>query len=152
MLGQGPYSTKMLKDQTEDRVTDALDQMARVVKDLFAAASSADDASATKAYACVRELRRASVQEEEVGYYNLLLDNLKTAWGGGRVAFWRALLADAELKAGKITADETEDSEVTAAQAAEFWRDVDGGAAAAAVPAATQPGATQDEDEYDDLE
>ena len=55
----------MLKDQTEDRVTDALEQMARVVKDLFAAASSADDASATKAYACVRELRRASVQEEE---------------------------------------------------------------------------------------
>ena len=87
-----------------------------------------------------------------MGYHNPLLDNLKTAWGGGRVAFWRALLADAELKAGKITADETEDSEVTAAQAAEFWRDVDGGAAAAAVPAATQPGATQDEDEYDDLE
>ena len=142
----------MLKDQTEDRVTDALEQMAHVVKDLFAAASSADDASATKAYACVRELRRASVQEEEVGYYNDLLASLKTAWGGGRVAFWRALLADAELKAGKITADETEDSEVTAAQAAEFWRDVDGGAAAAAVPAATQPGATQDEDEYDDLE
>ena len=81
-----------------------------------------------------------------------LLASLKKAWGGGRVAFWRALLADAELKAGKITAEETEDSEVTAAQAAEFWRDVDGGAAAAAVPAATQPGATQDEDEYDDLE
>ena len=98
----------------------------------------------------MRELRRASVQEEEVGYYNDLLASLKKAWGGGRVAFWRALLADAELKAGKITADETEDSEVTAAQAAEFWRDVDGGAAAAAVPAATQQ--TQDEDEYDDLE
>ena len=145
-------SEMCIRDRTEDRVTDALEQMAHVVKDLFAAASSADDASATKAYACVRELRRASVQEEEVGYYNDLLASLKTAWGGGRVGFWRALLADAELKAGKITADETEDSEVTAEQAAEFWRDVDGGAAAAAVPAATQPGATQDEDEYDDLE
>ena len=44
----------MLKDQTEDRVTDALEQMAHVVKHLFAAASSADDASATKAYARAR--------------------------------------------------------------------------------------------------
>ena len=76
--------------------------------------------------------------------------------GGGagaaasRTPFWAAIVNDAGLQPGLITADETEESEVSAAEAAAFFA-TDMGATqdgAVAAPVGTQ----DDDDEYGALD
>ena len=120
-------------------------------------APSHEDAQALKGFACLRELRRAAVQEEEPAAFNACLRKLKLQYMGSgvgaaasRTPFWAAIVSDAGLQPGLITADETEESELTAAEAVTFFA-TDMGATQegeVAAPAGTQ----DDDDEYGDLD
>ena len=130
---------------------------AQVLISLLSSAPSHEDAQALKGFACLRELRRAAVQEEEPAAFNACLRRLKEQYMGGgagaaasRTPFWAAIVNDAGLQPGLITADETEESEVSAAEAAAFFA-TDMGATqdgAVAAPAGTQ----DDDDEYGALD
>ena len=129
----------------------------QVLISLLEMAPSHEDAQALKGFACLRELRRAAVQEEEPSAFNACLTKLKAQYMGrgaggaaSRTPFWAAIVSDAGLQPGLITADETEESEVTAAEAAAFFA-TDMGATQegdVAAPAGTQ----DDDDEYGDLD
>ena len=103
---------------------------AQVLISLLSSAPSHEDAQALKGFACLRELRRAAVQEEEPAAFNACLRRLKEQYMGGgagagasRTPFWAAIVNDAGLQPGLITADETEESEVSAAEAADRSRE-----------------------------
>ena len=147
----------MVRDEESDRLAEALEQMEAVLISLLSTAPSHEDAQALKGFACLRELRRAAVQEEEPAAFNACLRRLKEQYMGGgagaaasRTPFWAAIVNDAGLQPGLITADETEESEVSAAEAAAFFA-TDMGATqdgAVAAPAGTQ----DDDDEYGALD
>ena len=130
---------------------------AQVLISLLEMAPSHEDAQALKGFACLRELRRAAVQEEEPVPFNACLGRLRAQCMGrgvggaaARTPFWAAIVSDAGLQPGLITADETEESTVTAAEAAAFFA-TDMGATQegeVAAPAGTQ----DDDDEYGDLD
>ena len=109
--------------------------------------SSAD---ADKAFRCLREFRRAAVQEEEPGYFNKCLRDLKPHFmSRGKTEFWSAIIHDESLQPGLITAAETEESDVSAEQAASFFAaDVGGATQAMDIEEAPQGG----DDEYGDLD
>jgi len=138
----------MLQDETQDRTELAVLQMTHVIRTLFKQAIEANDAMADQGFVCLRELRRACVQEEEPGPYNELMRGLRDEWAGGaRHAFWARLDRDDDLRRGLICADETDESSVSAADAMAF---VQGGPPQPAEPApAATPAA---DDEYGDLE
>ena len=135
----------------------ALCTCVQVLISLLEMAPSHEDAQALKGFACLRELRRAAVQEEEPAAFNACLRKLKLQYMGSgvgaaasRTPFWAAIVSDAGLQPGLITADETEESELTAAEAAAFFA-TDMGATQegeVAAPAGTQ----DDDDEYGDLD
>ena len=147
----------MVRDEESDRLAEALEQMEAVLISLLSSAPSHEDAQALKGFACLRELRRAAVQEEEPAAFNACLRRLKEQYMGGgagaaasRTPFWAAIVNDAGLQPGLITADETEESEVSAVEAAAFFA-TDMGATqdgAVAAPAGTQ----DDDDEYGALD
>lgn len=152
---------QVLGDKSSDRTEEAIKQMEAVTLSLLAQAARPDDAPAAKAFRCLRELRRACVQEDEPGQYNELLEAIKKLWlpdaaaaaagaTPSREAFWAALAADAELSAGKISHAEAEDSPLSEEEARAFIRV----AAPAATPpaAAAAPPAPDEKDDFEDLE
>ena len=94
----------------------------QVLCKLLEMATSHEDAAALKGFACLRELRRAAVQEEEPRTFNACLRKLKVQYLGtaAKAAFWAAIATDPLLQPGLVTAEETEESGVTAAEAATF--------------------------------
>ena len=146
-----------MRDEESDRLVEAFAQMEAVLISLLEMAPSHEDAQALKGFACLRELRRAAVQEQEPAAFNACLRKLKLQYMGSgvgaaasRTLFWAAIVSDAGLQPGLITADETEESELTAAEAAAFFA-TDMGATQegdVAAPAGTQ----DDDDEYGDLD
>ena len=129
----------------------------QVLISLLGMAPSHEDAQALKGFACLRELRRAAVQEEEPAAFNACLRRLKEQYMGGgagaaasRTPFWAAIVNDAGLQPGLITADETEESQFSAAEAAAFFATAMGATqdGDVAAPAGTQ----DDDDEYGGLD
>jgi ATP-dependent DNA helicase 2 subunit 2 len=150
---------QVLGDKLADRVEEAIKQMEAVTLSLFARAARPDDAAAAKAFRCLRELRRACVQEDEPTPYNEFLDTIKKLWlpdtataagaTPSREPFWSALAADTELSAGKISRAEAEDSTFSEEEARAFLH--------AAAPAAPSPAAAAapfhyEADDFEDLE
>lgn len=137
----------MLEDETVDLTLKAVTQMAEVAWELLEQAAVPGEPMAQKAFRCLRELRRGSVQHEEPGCFNTLLRKVKEAYmGNARAHLWQAV-RDELGDLGLITFDETEESDVTTEEAGCFW---------AANASATQPlGDTaegDDDDAYDDLD
>jgi hypothetical protein len=128
--------------------------MEAVTLSLLAQAAQPDDAPATKAFHCLRELRRACVEMTGSERYNTLLDKIKALWlpeagaAPTRETFWAALAADADLSAGKISRAEVEDSPVSPEEAKAFLLHTP-----AALPLlAEAPTAMDEEDDFADLE
>ena len=140
----------ILGDKQEDRLGEAFTQFEKVIRQLLDQAATHTDADADKAFRCLREFRRAAVQEEEPGYFNKCLRDLKTHFmSRGKTEFWSAIIHDESLQPGLITAAETEESDVSAEQAASFFAaDVGGPTQAMDVEEAPQAA----EDEYDGLD
>ena len=117
---------EMIEDETVDRTKDALEGMSGVVKALFDRAAVPEDAPATRAYQCLREMRRSSVCHETPESYNSLLHELREAFRGAlgsRGVFWSALVDNLQKPGyGLITSTESPDmSHVSAEDAAAFW-------------------------------
>lgn len=148
---------RMLQDADDSRMLEAVAQMEQVTIDLMAQAARPDDAAGLKAYRCLRELRRACVQQAKPQLYNTFLERLRDLWmpavgsaSHARESFWRVLATDADLSKGKISCDETEASSVTAREAREFLtRAVAPNVLALAAP---EKHAAMEDDDFDDLE
>lgn len=141
----------ILREKEEDRLDEAFTQLEAVIRQLLDQAASHADADASKAFRCLREFRRAAVQEDEPEYFNKCLRGLKAQFMGprGKTDFWSAVTHDEMLQPGLITAAETEESDVSAEQAASFFA-ADVGGATQAMETEEAPQAA--DDEYGDLE
>ena len=123
--------------------------MGAAVATLLRSASVADDAHAEKGFRCLRELRRACVQEEEATPFNEQLRALRAelaeraARGGAEL--WARLAADDELRLGLISEDEVGGAGVDRAGAGAFVE----APLAPAAPASATPAAVADDDDDD---
>lgn len=141
----------ILGDKEEDRLAEAFTQFEKVIRQLLDLAASHADPDADKAFRCLREFRRAAVQEEDPEYFNRCLRGLKSHFMGprGKTEFWSAIIHDEMLQPGLITAAETEESDVSAEQAASFFAaDVGAPTQAMDIEEAPQPV----DDEYGELD
>jgi hypothetical protein len=170
---QAPVKTfwEMMDDQGEDRVADALDQMAQMVLDLLRSVG-ADETDfgrphgpGQKGLSCLRELRRASVREYSAKQFNRVLTQLRELYrdeASGRAFVWRAIVAQigdpSQLKHGlivheEICADEygdglADEETVSREQARAFWQPL-APAAPDISPLAAEPLAAVDEMDED---
>jgi hypothetical protein len=161
----------MMDDQAEDRVADALDQMAQMVLDLLrnVGADETDfgrpHGPGQKGLSCLRELRRASVREYSAKQFNRVLTQLRELYrdeASGRAFVWRAIVAQigdpSQLKHGlivheEICADEygdglADEETVSREQARAFWQPL-APAAPDISPLAAEPLAAVDEMDED---
>lgn len=146
---EGPIESfwRLINDQTTSRVCEALRNLQEAIDDLLDRAATPGDKSGAAAFTCLREMRRACVEQEEPATFNELAQRLKRKWqDAGKADFWAAFAKDAVLKEGLISSDEVEESEVAPADARAFVE----AASVAAVPPALAPDAVADE--FDDLE
>ena len=89
---------------------------------------------------------------DETAAFNQVLRAIKASHADDARGIWRAITQDAELKGGLITASQTEDSDVTDAEAAAFWRGAAEAPAGVAPPVATNTQGADDGDEFDEME
>ena len=134
-------------------VDKAMLQMGGVVRELLGRVAGPSDEYADKAVECLKEMRRGGKMYDEPEPFNALLRGLKPELqGGANGMLWRRIAADPKL--GLLTAADTEESEVSAAEAAAFAAVEETEQAADGAKPTAEPEPTEEETAavWDDLE